>query len=229
MSATPLSSEAARFEWAIAEGYYLYRDQFSFTALSDDLRIDAQAIHIPRGKLQAGSLLRRDGNPHRLCRHRCAVAARPRRRPAGASAGGLPGLQGEFNLLPAPEETGWASPCRGPQGSFAAAPPDSPAALSAQDRVTERLKQGSLILNIAAFFVFGLFLSLTPCVFPMIPILSGIIVGQSGAITGRRGFLLSPRLCVGHGADLRLVGGLGGFAPSQPASGFAKSLDGGRL
>ncbi|KTD48733.1 thiol:disulfide interchange protein DsbD [Legionella rubrilucens] len=44
---------------------------------------------------------------------------------------------------------------------------------------------------ILSFFSFGLLLSFTPCVLPMVPVLSGIIVGHSGAMTTRKAFLLS--------------------------------------
>ena len=46
------------------------------------------------------------------------------------------------------------------------------------DANTQVLKSGNLWLVIAGFFVAGLLLSLTPCVLPMIPILSSIIVGR---------------------------------------------------
>ena len=46
------------------------------------------------------------------------------------------------------------------------------------DKTTAALKSGNLWLVIAGFFVAGLLLSLTPCVLPMIPILSSIIVGS---------------------------------------------------
>ncbi|WP_233432812.1 protein-disulfide reductase DsbD [Solemya velum gill symbiont] len=44
---------------------------------------------------------------------------------------------------------------------------------------------------ILSFFIIGALLSLTPCVFPMIPILSGIITGHSGKMTPAKGFMLS--------------------------------------
>ena len=64
-------------------------------------------------------------------------------------------------------------------------------ALSEQDRIAESLKNGNFWLIVASFFGFGLLLSFTPCVFPMIPILSSIIVGQGKDITTRKAFLLS--------------------------------------
>ena len=209
LSATPLSAAAARFEWVIAEGYYLYRDQFSFAALSDDLRIDAQAIHIPRGKLK------RDPYFGETEIHTGVVVidvpllrARAAASPVQVQVGYQGCKENSICYPPLKKQLNIALPAA--SDSLAAPPPRSPAALSAQDRVTERLKQGSLILNIAAFFVFGLFLSLTPCVFPMIPILSGIIVGQSGAVTGRRGFLLSLAYVLAMALTYALLGALAG-------------------
>ena len=53
------------------------------------------------------------------------------------------------------------------------------------------LQGGSTWLIIGTFFAIGLGLAFTPCVFPMIPILSGIITGQGRQITAGRGFVLS--------------------------------------
>ncbi len=64
-------------------------------------------------------------------------------------------------------------------------------ALSEQDQIVTALKQDSLAMTLLSFFGFGLLLSLTPCIFPMIPILSGIIVGHGNHISTTRAFLLS--------------------------------------
>jgi thiol:disulfide interchange protein DsbD len=47
---------------------------------------------------------------------------------------------------------------------------------SQENRVTNLLKNASLLKILVSFFVFGVLLSLTPCIFPMIPILSGLLV-----------------------------------------------------
>ncbi len=66
-------------------------------------------------------------------------------------------------------------------------------AKSETDIIAGTLKDGNILLVLATFFGFGLLLSLTPCVFPMIPILSSIIVkaGDDGELTASRGFFLS--------------------------------------
>lgn len=65
--------------------------------------------------------------------------------------------------------------------------------LSETDSIANSLKEKNLLLVLVTFFGFGLLLSLTPCVFPMIPILSSIIVGVSKneTMTASRGFFLS--------------------------------------
>ena len=67
---------------------------------------------------------------------------------------------------------------------------------SEQDQIVNALKKDSLVLTLISFFGFGLLLSLTPCVFPMIPILSGIIVGHGHHISTRKAFLLSASFVI---------------------------------
>ena len=59
------------------------------------------------------------------------------------------------------------------------------------DSIASTIKEGNLIVIIATFFVFGLMLALTPCVFPMIPIISGLIVSQGEGVTTKKAFMLS--------------------------------------
>ncbi len=70
----------------------------------------------------------------------------------------------------------------------------SPVGLSAkseQDTIANSLASDNFILTLFSFFGFGLLLAFTPCVFPMIPILSGIIIGQGKQISTRKAFSLS--------------------------------------
>jgi thiol:disulfide interchange protein len=59
---------------------------------------------------------------------------------------------------------------------------------------------------IATFFGLGLLLALTPCVFPMIPILSGIIAGQKKDLTKTSGFLLSLAYVLGMAITYAVAG-----------------------
>lgn len=65
------------------------------------------------------------------------------------------------------------------------------------------------------FIGFGLLLSLTPCTFPMIPILSSIILGYRGHLTARKAFLLSLTYVVSMASIYSLIGVLAGFLGSN--------------
>ncbi len=69
---------------------------------------------------------------------------------------------------------------------LSALPSESSEASSTQ--IVKTLAQGRFALTLLSFLGFGVLLAFTPCIFPMIPILSGIIVGQRGT---HRAFLLS--------------------------------------
>ncbi len=80
-------------------------------------------------------------------------------------------------------------------------------------RIQTLLKGGNYWLIVGTFFLLGLGLSLTPCVFPMIPILSGIIVGQGQhIITKTRGFLLSLAYVLGMAITYAIAGTLAGLS-----------------
>jgi thioredoxin:protein disulfide reductase len=89
------------------------------------------------------------------------------------------------------------------------------------DKTTTALKSGNLWLVIAGFFVAGLLLSFTPCVLPMIPILSSIIVGsqsKQSAPTKLHAFGLSVAYVLGMALSYTLAGiaaGLSGNLISQ--------------
>lgn len=92
--------------------------------------------------------------------------------------------------LPAPTQLATAAPTAAPPS---AAPSSGAAAgerVAEQDRIAAILSGSSTFWVLLTFFGFGLLLALTPCVFPMIPILSGIIAGQKN-LTPYRGFILS--------------------------------------
>ena len=63
--------------------------------------------------------------------------------------------------------------------------------VSEQDGIAEMLKKGSLLLTLVTFFGFGLLLAFTPCMLPMIPILSSVIVCKQEHMNTQRGFFLS--------------------------------------
>lgn len=83
------------------------------------------------------------------------------------------------------------------------------------DTITQTLQSGSVILILATFFGFGLLLSLTPCIFPMIPILSSIIVQQSnnsgGKMTAVEGLFLSVVYVLAMSVAYTIAGVLAGL------------------
>jgi thioredoxin:protein disulfide reductase len=92
---------------------------------------------------------------------------------------------------------------------------------SNDDKTTTALKTGNLWLIVAGFFVAGLLLSFTPCVLPMIPILSSIIVGsqaKQARPTKLHAFGLSVAYVLGMALSYTLAGvaaGLSGSLISQ--------------
>ena len=108
---------------------------------------------------------------------------------------------------------GPSAPAASPAGS-----PPAGAALSETDRIAWRLATDGIAASAAAFFGFGLLLSLTPCIFPMIPILSSILVaggvggGGGGASRGRaRGLALSLAYVSGSALTWAAIGGVAGL------------------
>ncbi|WP_158587035.1 protein-disulfide reductase DsbD [Motilimonas pumila] len=77
---------------------------------------------------------------------------------------------------------------------------------SEQGQLADLLSEQSLAISLALFFVLGLGLAFTPCVFPMYPILSGIIVGQKQPLNSRRSFLLAMSYVQGMALTYTLLG-----------------------
>ena len=82
---------------------------------------------------------------------------------------------------------------------------------SEQDYFSGVLADGDLVWILSAFFVAGLALSLTPCVFPMIPILSSIIAGQGKQITKYKAFILTVIYVLSVSVTYTLAGILAGL------------------
>ncbi len=84
--------------------------------------------------------------------------------------------------------------------------------ISEEDSIAQTLKKSSLWVVLITFFGFGLLLSLTPCVFPMIPILSSIIVSQSkDNMNAKRGFFLSLVYVLAMSVAYTIAGVLAGL------------------
>ena len=92
-----------------------------------------------------------------------------------------------------------------------AAPKKSPITVSETDQITQTFIEGNVPLILLTFFTFGLLLSLTPCIFPMIPILSSIIVAQGKNMNARRGFTLSLVYVLSMSVAYTIAGVLAGL------------------
>ncbi len=86
--------------------------------------------------------------------------------------------------------------------------------VSEQDRLAELIRTGNLSLVLATFFGLGLLLAFTPCVLPMVPILSGIIAGQGSGVTTGRAFALSLSYVLGM-AVMNTLAGVAAAAAGQ--------------
>lgn len=75
--------------------------------------------------------------------------------------------------------------------SLEVTPPKEEIKASETDQIAQVIEGGSLWFIILSFFGFGLLLALTPCVFPMIPIISSVIVSQGEGLGTKRAFWLS--------------------------------------
>jgi Thiol:disulfide interchange protein len=83
--------------------------------------------------------------------------------------------------------------------------------LNETDKIAALLQQDNIFWVLASFFGFGLLLSLTPCVFPMIPILSGIIVGHKGEVTTRKALVMSIVFVLAMSVTYSIAGVLAGY------------------
>lgn len=88
---------------------------------------------------------------------------------------------------------------------------EQPTPISEQDQFAQLLSSGSLLLIISLFFLAGIGLTFTPCVFPMIPILSSIIAGQGSSISTGKAFSLSLVYVLSMAATYAVAGAIVGY------------------
>ena len=107
-----------------------------------------------------------------------------------------------------------------PAPTVAAVPAPKSGVEPPADANSSALKSGSLLKVVGIFLLGGLLLSFTPCVLPMLPILSSIIVGQGQAVSRGKGFTLALAYSLG----MALVYTAAGVAAGLLGSGFAAAL-----
>lgn len=113
-----------------------------------------------------------------------------------------------------------SAPAAAPVTAAASTPSTAVAQGGESSRIGAVLASGSLLTIVPMFLVFGLLLAFTPCVLPMIPILSSIIIGRGEKVSRGRGFALAAAYALG----MAIVYTAFGVAAGLLGQGLAASL-----
>lgn len=207
----------------VTPDYYLYRDKISFTI--PDLGIKVAETVLPRGEMKHDANFGDMEVFHqsfqgRIRLDRSAKAAQSVTVQAvyqGCSEKGLcyPPIRKSYNIsLPAltAAATATVPPAAAQESVPTAAAPAAAPADNENSRIAKLFKQGGFWLIVSFFFGAGLLLAFTPCMFPMVPILSGIIVGRGHKITHMHGFILSLAYVLGMAITYAVVGVVAGLS-----------------
>ncbi len=196
-----IDGRTLEISYEIAQGYYLYRDKFRFVADGDAASLGEPVF--PKGKEKD------DDNFGKVEVYYKSVAVRV---PVERNASGTLAL----TLKVTAQGCADAGVCYPPQTQALAvelpdpaSAPAAPAGAGDGDEsgtIAATLKHAGFWTSLALFFVAGLGLSLTPCVFPMIPILSGIIAGQGQRSSHARGFWLALAYVLGMAVTYAAAG-----------------------
>ncbi|MGH6703089.1 MAG: protein-disulfide reductase DsbD domain-containing protein, partial [Bradyrhizobium sp.] len=213
-TATADGPSQLRLIWAIAPGYYLYRDRIQASAELANAKIGAPQF--PAGQVKNDEYFGKQ-----VVYHNELVVPLPVQRATdaaltvplkvtyqGCAEAGLcypPVTRQVLVELPPAASNGMighgpthlTADGAAPSSAAAATPAAAAAYVSEQDRLAELLRSGSLLTVLLQFFIGGLLLAFTPCVLPMVPILSGLIVGQGASVNTSRAFLLSLTYVLG--------------------------------
>ncbi|MDH5711361.1 MAG: protein-disulfide reductase DsbD [Gammaproteobacteria bacterium] len=206
--------------WQITEGHYLYSDKTSITI--DDVEVTTSKLQLPPGDAKDDPIFNKT-----LYVYHHDFEARLPFRYTGSSDKTVDfkvQYQGcsEISGICYPPQTKTISATIAPTSTANSAinpdlSTDTPTAtedilVSEQDRMSDALRSGNIWLTLLAFFAAGLLLAFTPCVFPMIPILMGIIVGQGEAQSVRKSFTLSLVYVLAMASTYTIVGILVGLS-----------------
>ena len=212
-SARVLDPSTIEIRYAIAEGYYLYRERFRFAA--EPSAISLGLPQFPSGEIHEDKFFGKQETYRKEVRIRLPLKAGGSDRmklmvtSQGCADIGVcyvPQEQSaELRLVSGSGVSGFSLPRSDDQ--FASAPEDARRAVAGEDvRYAGVLESGKLWLVVGVFFGAGLLLTFTPCVLPMIPILSGIIVGEGRKVTRRRALLVSLAYVLGMSVTYAAIG-----------------------
>ena len=217
-SARAIDANTLEARWQITDGYYMYRDKFKFALEGGTLG----AAKLPPGKIKEDELFGKVETYRKEVKILLPVAAAGtvtlKAVSQGCWDGGIcyPPINQEARIeltaaagTPSATDAVAAVPSGNPgmQGT-----PGPVGAADESSRIAGLFKGGNLAFVLLSFFGFGLLLSLTPCVFPMIPILSGIIVNHGHAVSHLRAFVLSLAYVLGMALTYAAIGVAAGLS-----------------
>jgi len=218
LSLVPRTDGNLEARFTIAKGYYLYRDKTTFKVV-EPAGIQVVGLDLPPAKVKDDPNFGKMHVYHESFNAGIRLAGVPADTKVLTIEASHQGCADMGICYPPQDETLRVDLTATPVAANAATTPagaavGTPAAGDTSDtgRVTAILAGGNYWLVIISFFGFGLLLSLTPCVFPMIPILSGIIVGQGQQITKRKGFMLSLAYVLGMAVTYAMAGVAAGLS-----------------
>jgi thiol:disulfide interchange protein DsbD len=223
LEATPEGPDQVRLRWVIADRYYLYRDRIK-------VKTDTPGVVLGKTDFPPGILENDEYFGEQVIYHGELIARVPLSRAAGdtqplALAVTYQGCA-EAGLCypPITKNFGLQLPASGAGGSAVAAAGDGTGGgyVSRQDGLASLIVHGSVFAMLAVFFGSGLLLAFTPCVLPMVPILSRLIAGQGPNVTPRRAFALSLTYVLGMAITYTAAGAAPAAAGQQVQALFQK-------
>jgi thiol:disulfide interchange protein DsbD len=232
-SASADSAQRIHLSWAIAPGYYLYRDRIHVTS-------NAPAVQIGATEFPPGVVKQDDYFGKQVTYHNALVATVPITRASGGvvpltviyqgcAEAGLcyPPVTRTVSIqLPtagAASSGGSAASAAGTAAAGGAARSAASASttyVSEQDRLATVIRSGNMLVMLGLFFGLGLGLAFTPCVLPMVPILSGLIAGGGRQVSTGRAFALSLTYVLGMSFTYTLTGAAFAAAGKQVQAAF---------
>ncbi|MGH8705907.1 MAG: protein-disulfide reductase DsbD domain-containing protein [Burkholderiales bacterium] len=189
MSARALDARTVEVSFAIADGYYMYRDKFGFAA-DPASRAKLGAPQFPAGVRKKDEFFGEVETYRRQVAIRLPVESQEQSLRLTVTSQGC----ADVGVCYAPFESQASIRLAafGDGAARAASGAALPISTQASDLEIARLfESGGFWIVLASFLGFGLLLAFTPCVLPMIPILSGIIVGEGEDLSKMRALLLA--------------------------------------
>lgn len=197
----PIDGNRVEVAFQVTPEHYLYKDKISVTAVSDVAR--AGAPDLPPGEMKNDEFFGEMEVYHEDVFAQVPIA---RATPDAMELTIEVGYQGcaDAGLCYPPQtrQVAVTLPAAQAVSSLAAVTPSAASSASAgpvteQGMLAAVITERSLAATIGIFFVSGLLLAFTPCVLPMIPILSGIIAGEGDDVSSMRGFGLALSYVMG--------------------------------